>query len=239
MQRIAVLGLGRSGTTFLTEFLGKCGVYLDEVNWAYEHELGRLVNDTLLAQQFGARPGLPYGRLPKGELRIRDLDYWRSMASFYIKYMDARAQLNGGAMAWAFKDPRMTVLHTIWIEHFEVIIGMYRHPQEVVDSYIGQKWVTGLWKKRIAMDYWKTFNRALLDIYRQHREKKTVFVLQYNVNVERQTRWVCKQLDVPITQEAQSLFNNELKHYTRSESPRDSETKELYETLQAINVGNV
>jgi len=70
MQRIAIVGMGRSGTTYITEFLGKCGVFLDEVNWAHEHEMARLINDTILAQEFGARPGLPYGRLPTTEIEL-------------------------------------------------------------------------------------------------------------------------------------------------------------------------
>ena len=93
MQRIAIVGMGRSGTTYVTEFLGKCGVFLDEVNWAHEHELARLVNDTILTQTFGAGPGLPYGKLPDGEITLPD--YWHRMARFFVKYMDTRAGLEG------------------------------------------------------------------------------------------------------------------------------------------------
>ena len=72
IQRIAIIGMGRSGTSFLTRFLGKSGVYLGELPnkfGKYEHPLGRGINEEILAECFGAREGLPYGRLPTARLQ--------------------------------------------------------------------------------------------------------------------------------------------------------------------------
>lgn len=232
MQRIVVVGMGRSGTTFLTNFLGKCGVYLDEVNWAFEHELARLVNDTLLAKEFGARAGLPYGRLPEEE--IVPSEYWREMAAFFVKYMDARILTKGGGTSWAFKDPRTTILHDIWLDHFDVVVGVFRAPQEVMASYVGKGWIKGFRKERVALNYWKRFNRSMLEIHRRCEGKKQIFVLNYNQEMEPQTTLLCEKLNLPITTEARGLFARELNHYPDPVLLSDAEAVEIYKKLQAV-----
>lgn len=234
MKRIVIVGLGRSGTSFITEFLSKCGVFLDEVNWAYEHELARLINDTILAQEFGAKPGLPYGKLPRKEIRLHE--YWHRMAQFYIKYMDARAQLDCTSRYWAFKDPRTTLLHSIWVDHFDVIIGMFRSPQEVVTSYLGQGWIKGLWKGRVALNYWKRFNQSLLYIYQMYKGKKPLYILDYNGDMIAQTKYLCRELGITLTESAESLFDSSLKHYTSDKFPKDQATINLYKTLKSIRI---
>jgi hypothetical protein len=236
MRRIAIVGMGRSGTTYITEFLGKCGVFLDEVNWAYEHELGRLINDTILEREFGARPGLPYGRLPDHEIKLSD--YWHRMARFFVKYMDMRAEREDNIGYWAFKDPRTTVLHSIWLENFDIIIGMFRKPQEVVASYIGQGWVRGFWKKQLVLSYWKRFYKSLLHIYDTYKDKKEIYILNYNEDMSVQTSILCDKLKIIPTPEAKSLFNTSLKHYNEDEFPKDKEARDLYDALMDIRIMN-
>jgi hypothetical protein len=227
--------MGRSGTTYVTEFLGKCGVFLDEVNWAHEHELARLVNDTILAQAFGAGPGLPYGKLPDGEITLPD--YWHRMARFFVKYMDTLAGLEGGNRCWAFKDPRTTILHSIWLDHFDVVIGMFRAPQEVVSSYLGQGWIKGWRKARIALDYWKRFNQSLLHIYHSWQKDKDVYVLDYDGDVTAQTMALCGKLGIAAPEDAKSLFDPSRKHYKGGELPRDRMAIKLYEDLKSASMG--
>ena len=236
MRRIALLGMGRSGTSFLTEFLGICGVYLDDVNWAHEHELARLVNDSILASEFGARAGLPYGKLPNEEIELSD--YWHQMASFFVKYMDSRAQLRGPFAYWAFKDPRTTILHRIWLDHFDVIVGMFRAPQEVTASYIGKEWITGFRKETIALNYWKRFNRSLLHVYRTWGSKKPVYILDYNRNLESQTVLLCDKLQVVMTDKARTLFARDLNHYPNPHFPSDQEAVSIYRDLHAVSSVN-
>jgi len=237
IKRIAVVGMGRSGTTYITEFLGKCGVFLDEVNWAYEHELGRLINDTILNTKFGARPGLPYGELPETEIELPE--YWHKMAQFFIKYMDLQLLSKGNntnTQYWAFKDPRTTILHCIWLEHFDVIIGIFRAPQEVVDSYIGQGWIKGFWKKRIALNYWRRFNLSLIHIYHTYRQKKQIYILDYNDDMITQTEILCEKLGLEVSNEAKSLFDPLKKHYTSDKFPKDREIMDVYKTLIDIKL---
>ena len=93
MQRILIVGMGRSGTTFITEFLGKCGVFLDRVNWAQEHEGARKINDAILAKKCGARRGLPYGTLPEGEIELEEK--WHRKAQCFISEVESRTYVYG------------------------------------------------------------------------------------------------------------------------------------------------
>ena len=231
MQRIAIVGMGRSGTTYITEFLGKCGVFLDEVNWAQEHELARLVNDTALERELGARKGLPYGKLPSSEIELSD--YWRMLANFFIRFMDTQAQSRGGARYWAFKDPRTTILHSIWLDPFDIIIGMFRDPAEVVASYLGQRWVGGWFKQCTALNYWKRFNQSLLHIHNTFKDKKQVFILDYNDEIAEQSAALCGKLGLTVTPEARALFKSSLNHY-RGGTSVGGGANELHKALLEI-----
>lgn len=234
MKRIVIVGMGRSGTTFLTEFLGKCGVVLGEVNWAHEHELARLINDTLLAQEFGAHPGLPYGRLPAEE--IEPAGSWRQLAHCFIRFMDAEAQAQGTPAYWAFKDPRTTILHRIWLEHFDVIVGMFRSPNEVAASYLGQRWVKGWHRWQIVLDYWKRFNQSLLYIRDTYGSSKPLYVLNYNGDIAAQTWRLSEHLGLEITPEAAALFTTSRYHYRDQPRSMRRDVARVYDALVSMEI---
>src|SRR3990170_4005600 len=128
-KRIAVIGMGRSGTSFVTNFLAACGVYVDEAGpEKYEHPMGRRINDTILEEEFGAKKGFPYGKLPEGRIEVPEK--WHKEAEEFIEFMDERAEKAGISAYWAFKDPRTTVLHELWVHHFDIVIGVFRAPEE-------------------------------------------------------------------------------------------------------------
>jgi hypothetical protein len=63
---------------------------------------------------------------------------------------------------WGFKDPRTTILHDLWLKHMDVLVGVFRRPDHVVESYMRQGWVKGLRPRRTTLRYWERFNRSLL-----------------------------------------------------------------------------
>ena len=235
VARVAVLGMGRSGTTYICKFLDECGVYTDEVNWAHEHELGRLINDTILAQHYGARVGLPYGKLPAEELVVPE--NWHQLARCFIRYMDAQAAAKGGGRYWLFKDPRTTILHSIWLDHFDIIVGMFRLPQEVVASYVGQKWVTGWRNRRRVLDYWMRFNQSMLHVYDHYRGKKPIYILNYNGDQRAQTEALCRELGIQITPAAAACFQESLRHYKDPQWNGSAAVRGVYERLTSITLG--
>jgi hypothetical protein len=200
-MRIAVIGMGRSGTTIVTEMLGRSGVFLDEVNWAQEHETARLVDDTYLAQHFGACAGLPYGRLPDDEIRVTD-DAVRTQAAAFVDLMDERA----AGRPWAFKDPRVTILHDVWLEHMDAVIGVFRRPDEVAQSYLKQKWIGGWRKRRAALDYWSRFNASLLHILDQPGPPSS-FLVEVSPDLPHQLETVLAELGLTLSPDAVAGFD--------------------------------
>lgn len=192
--------MGRSGTTVVTELLQGSGVFLDEVNWAFEHDDARAVNDSYLEYRFGARPGLPYGRLPDDEITVEEQD-WRDRARAFIAAMDERA--NGSGM-WAFKDPRTTILHDLWLEHIDVVVGVFRRPDHVVDSYMAQGWIKGLRPRRTALRYWERFNHSLLRILDEDRPS---YLVETSSDLLEQLDEVNRALGIELAGEKRSTFD--------------------------------
>ncbi|MBI4771000.1 MAG: hypothetical protein HY784_11490 [Chloroflexi bacterium] len=242
MKRLLILGMGRSGTTFITELLAACGVYLGAVNWAFEHEGARAINDGYLAQHCGARRGLPYGRLPPAE--IEPGPQWQAPAAAFVARMDGLARA-ARRPYWTFKDPRSTVLHRLWADYFDAFVGMFRAPQQVVASYLSQKWITGWDRRKIALAYWKRFNQSLLCLCHactlpappareaggEGLRGKPFFMLDYNAPMLPQVEALCRVLDLPLTPAARALYNPRRNHFNLSDLPRDRQTRAIYEAL--------
>jgi hypothetical protein len=231
MRRILTLGMGRSGTTFVTEFLGKCGVFLDEVNWAFEHEDARAINDTILADLYGARRGLPYGVLPVEEITVGEK--WHTKARRFVEGMDKRATA-AKASSWTFKDPRSTILHSIWIDQFDTVVAMFRRPEQVVASYITQEWAQGKNPEWTVLSYWMKFNRSLLYLHEKFASKKTFCVLNYNRDIEPQTLKMCGILGVTPNDEARRLFDKNKNRHGNVSAAKDSEAEAIFSALEKI-----
>jgi hypothetical protein len=227
--RIAVLGMGRSGTTIVTDLLGASGVYLDEVNWAFEHEEARAINDPYLERHFGAVAGsLPYGRLPDEEIRVTEPEV-RSAARGFVEEMDRRA---GERSHWAFKDPRTTILHDMWLEHVDVVVACVRRPDHVVESYMKQGWITGWRPRRTALRYWTRFNESLLCVLEGNGSFGR-YVLETSSDLIPQLDAVNAQLGLELSPEARDRFDPARQAAPGSAGLKGRE-RELYERLIAL-----
>jgi hypothetical protein len=232
-RAIAVIGMGRSGTSYITEFLGACGVFLDDVNWAHEHELGRLVNDTFLEREFGARRGRPYGNLPPDP--IEPDESWSKLATQFVAYMSLRAA-DESASNWAFKDPRTTVLHRMWLQHFDAVVAIYRRPDDVAASYMGQGWIRGVRRKNRALSYWKRFNQSVLAIHDACEGVRPFYLVDYDGDLDEQGELLTTALGLELTDKARALYDPSLKHYADRPSTADAGARALYAQLQAARI---
>lgn len=194
-RRLAVMGFGRSGTTFVMEFLEHCGIYLDQPNWAKEHELLRFIDDTLFAQHFNVRPGRPYGTLPSSPLKISEET--GKLAEFFIRYMDLRC-LEAKRSTWAAKDPRMTILHNLWEPHLDTVLITFKRPDEVAASYVRRGWITGDDAMEVALGYWARFNLAALEVYRKMAQTRSVAVLNFDTGIVDKTAQVVGALGYSV-----------------------------------------
>ncbi len=231
MKRIAVIGMGRSGTSFLTQFLSACGVFVDEVSDKFEHSLTRQINDAILKEEFGAKAGLPYGRLPAGEIEVAG--DWHRKSREFIEYMDRRAAAESTSPYLVFKDPRTTVLHTLWTDHFDIIVGIFRRPEQVAESFLSKKWITGWRARRTALNYWMRFNQSLLHIW-ENRGAKPMFLADYNADVNAQMIRLGKKLGLTVPESAVAIFDSKHNHFSAAKAVRTPEVEAMYARLLTL-----
>ena len=130
---IIILGSGRSGTSFLSNLLHSNGVYAGScTSGTMESVRVREINEAYLAKHFQGqtRSKTPYGILPDEEIKVEK--EFQEYAKTYIEEMDATGgQWWDNSMNWwMMKDPRSTLLHDMWVKHFDVLIGVFRNPEE-------------------------------------------------------------------------------------------------------------
>jgi hypothetical protein len=214
MSGIAILGMGRSGTTFLTESLARCGVYVGGVNWAHEHEGVRAINDELLARFCGARIGtLPYGRIREFSIP----ESYRRRAAEVVEQLGS-GRRDSGAPYWAFKDPRTTLLHRLWLDKVDVIMGIFRHPTEVARSYIEHRFVNVPNALEVLTDYWLSFNRVLVDLC--HSSECSMHLLHFNGQIEQQLRRLVERIGLAYHPTIE--FKPALKHFHHADCAEES-----------------
>jgi hypothetical protein len=202
--------MGRSGTSFLANFLGASGVFVDEANLPvkgnprkFEHPRAREINEAVLDEHFGAGKHPPYGKLPKAEISLDDP--WRSKVADFVRYMD-RVAGDGDWQYWAVKDPRITILHSLWLDEFDVIVSIFRNPLHVVDSYLAIGWIHGLRKRRTALAYWTRFNQSLLTAHERYAAVKPTYVIDFNADIPSQLANLCARLAIPEDDDAFALY---------------------------------
>jgi hypothetical protein len=233
VRRIAVVGMGRSGTSFLAQFLAASGVFFEEggKRSKLEHPEARAINDAIFAERFGARDGLPYGTLPAEEVTVGDP--WPGRVRAFAQAMDARAEA-ADAGSWAVKDPRLTVLHSLWLPEFDAVVAIFRDPFQVVGSYLNKGWIHGPRKSGITLRYWTRFNRSLLAIAAETPADRPLYVLDFNVDMPKQLANLCERLELPRRAEALSLYRATRNEERGRRSPAARNATRLYPELLAL-----
>ena len=94
----------------------------------------REINEDCLSKYYRAvtRSKLPYGVLPDSEIKV--VKEFQEKAKQFVNQMNAANDnqwWDASTSHWVMKDPRTTLLHDMWVKHFDVIIGVFRHPEEV------------------------------------------------------------------------------------------------------------
>jgi hypothetical protein len=231
MSGIAVLGLGRSGTAFVTEALEHCGAFVGRVNWAYEHKDVRAINDDLLTRFCGAQRGSrPYGDWQEFEIS----DEARSAAADVVASLVAGAR-NHGTPWWAIKDPRLTLLTDLWLPHVEFVVAVFRHPAAAIASYLGHNFVRGPQAFEITKAYWLLFNRRLLQL--QETGTKPMYFVEFKEPLLPDLRRLTRGLRLPFSQHVH--FDPERVHFRASDFDQEilaatmtPEIEQVYAALQ-------
>lgn len=225
--------MGRSGTSFLGQFLAASGVFFDEneAGSKLEHPDARAINDAICTDRFGARDGLPYGTLPNEEIQVGEP--WPARVAGFAEAMDRKAEAANAAQ-WAVKDPRMTILHSLWLPEFDAVVAIVRDPFQVVGSYLKKGWIDGARKRGTTLRYWTRFNRSLLAAAAQNPPGRPFYVLDFNADMPAQLATLCERLEIPLRPEALALYRATGNEEGGRRSPAAREAKRLYPELLAL-----
>lgn len=180
-ETLAILGSGRSGTSYLIKTLNANGVPVGNCTGGTMENLAvRRINDGYLAQYHQAvkNSGLPYGILPDEEIKVTDENYLQQAKLI----VDSHKNQYSNNQFWAFKDPRTTVLHDLWLPHVDMVIAIFRHPEEVVESYtkLLSTYYADLGECRSNMlAYWKRYNQSLIWAH-EHYTDIPFYILEFD-----------------------------------------------------------
>lgn len=233
-KSIIILGSGRSGTSFLSNLLHSNGVYAGSCTpGTMESIRVREINESYLSKNFQAetRSKTPYGILPDEEIKVDE--EFQGHAKTYMEEMDATGGQwwDNSTSWWMMKDPRSTLLHDMWVKHFDVLIGVFRNPEEVANSYVE---LLGVYypddKEKaydVMLDYWKRFNQSLL--YTFENSDKEKYLLDFNADVEKQTKKMFRNLGINLVnytydknkKHQNSTTSTEIKVYEKLKSMRN------------------
>ena len=203
-KSILILGSGRSGTSFLSNLLHANGVKAGECTGGTMENLKvRQINESYLSKYFQGqtRSKTPYGILPDEEIKV-DEEFQEYSKNFVSDMNGSSSQWwDNSTSWWMMKDPRTTLLHDMWVKHFDVVIGVFRHPVEVTNSYVELLGVYYPDNKEEAYDvmlnYWKRFNQSLLHVFETSDKEK--YLLDFNDDVEKQTKNLFSNLEIDLT----------------------------------------
>lgn len=224
MPLVVILGMHRSGTSFLCRSLHEAGMYLgndveilphrNNLDGHWESVEAVAINKRLLALSGGAWDSIP-------PTIHADEPTAAQMASFVNG-------LNGhGTAGW--KDPRTTVTWPCWKPHLPPgyrIVATLRHPAAVARSLQRRN----DWPLERALSLWADYNARLLEIVTVERD-----VLWFNfdaspVVLAASIDNICQSLGLPRSPAAKLSFNPYLRH-DAEEHPLPEHVSQLYQQL--------
>ncbi len=155
-----ILGMHRSGTSYLAGTLEEAGVYLGtmdsvrEDNQKGNKELPVLqqLHDLVLKNNGGSWDLPPYNiKWTSFENNVRKL-----IVSSFKEYK-----------IWGLKDPRLLFTLDSWFRYIDkpILTGIFRHPAKVYDSLKSRNGFS----ERQAFDLWIRYNRKLMFYHKKHQ----------------------------------------------------------------------
>lgn len=229
VQRVTmIVGMHRSGTSFLTGSLQQAGLELGKHSAWNPHNLkgnrenGDIValNDTVLAAH-----GYSWDSPPVGTLawHPEHLDAARSIIDSY-----------SGVPHWGFKDPRTILVLDGWRQLLPDIqfVGIFRHPEAVARSLDAR----GGMPREQAWLLWENYNHRLLSLHRQKPFPVLSFDEPPDLLLPKLDR-VINQLGLKSSIAAggdNAFFSAELKHHSPKEVDIPPHLSSLLDQLKAI-----
>lgn len=225
---VGILGMHRSGTSWLAGSLEELGLYLGLVNTCSadnergnreHHEVNNL-HDQVLSDNGGTwrKPHWPNAWS----------DDKKAFLKAYIKNMDRTSSL------WGFKDPRALLVLDEWQVQLPkmVRVGIYRHPLKVFKSLHARQ---SDFTEDEAMDLWRTYNQRLIEEY----EREPFPVMRFDVDQERLLKGLTifrDYIGIPSGRPLDGFFEASLIHHGSQADAVPASVKSVWEKLEEIAV---
>lgn len=222
---IMIVGMHRSGTSFLTGSLQAAGLELGEYSaWNRHNRKGNRENQDIVAFHDAvlARHGYAWDNPPPGPLSWSD-----SEVSAARQWMAQYA----GEQHWGFKDPRSLLLVEGWLELVPNMrfVGIFRHPRPVFRSLYARSKTT---TEEGAFRLWKAYNTKLLDLH-EHYDFPLLCFDEQEHTLHEKLNAVCGELGLGTLPE-ERFFSEDLKHHKARGDGIPDDLAALYRALRKV-----
>lgn len=223
---VAVLGMHRSGTSWLAGSLQELGLEMGEVSTHDPHNLkGNRESPVLMEIHEGVLhdSGGSWKRPPSSPV-------WSAARSAalaaHIADMDSR--FPGG---WGFKDPRALLLLDEWRRQAPRLarVGIFRHPMAVFRSLAAR---SDRFDERRSLDLWCAYNERLV----AEHDRSEFPVIRFDVPTEALFAGlvrVARHLGLPEADRGSQFFDAELVHNEATAEPVPRSCRTLWSKLEA------
>jgi hypothetical protein len=219
---VVVLGMHRSGTSFLVRTLNLAGLWLggdDELHTIagrakignpkgnYENKEGIAINDAILTRSGGSWHNPPKQLITNADDAARII----ALCNALVKGRP------DGYPRWGWKDPRTVLTLDIWLHALKsniFIVGSYRHPSAVAKSLAARDGIP----PEIGYALWGVYIQHLL----HHIRKHPCALVRFDVDQERlleQVTDICKRTGLRSDEETISAWYDS--KLVRSETTED------------------
>jgi len=227
---LIIIGMHRSGTSFLTRSFNLRGVYLGKLESLLSHEWqgtpenlkGHWENLKLLElseKTLSLNKGT-WDNIPN-EIVIND-EIGKEIRKVVQELSSYPTLMTG------FKDPRIVLCYESWKKFLPtkiLAIGIFRHPSEVAESLK----VRNGFSLEKSLKLWEIYNKKMLEIL----EKNNGFLLNFNWTKEKilqEIDLICDKLKLPKIS-LDDWYSNKLIHHNLENSDLPDNIIALYEKL--------
>lgn len=223
---VAVLGMHRSGTSWLAGSLQDLGLEMGEVSTKDPHNrkgnrespVLMEIHEGVLADSGGSWKRPP-AKVAWSEARSRAL-------AAHIGDMNAR--FPGG---WGFKDPRALLVLGEWLRQAPSLerVGIYRHPMAVHRSLAAR---SDRFDEARSLALWRAYNERLV----AEHDRSAFPIVRFDVPVDRlfaSLARIARHLGLPEAERRSQFFDAELVHNEAAAEPVPRSCGGLWSKLEA------
>lgn len=220
-----MLGMHRSGTSFLTGSLQQAGLELHRFHEQNPHnKKGNRENQDIVELNNWVldESGGSWDHPPELVIwKQHHFDRARQILSHYSQYP-----------LWGFKDPRSLITFDGWhrlLPDLE-LVGIFRHPTAVAKSLYTRNSKTSI---ADGLDLWLCYNKRLLELY----DANPFPILCFDQSFEKlrsQLVDLCEQLDLPYSAGIDFFDDSLVNHQEEETSDLPAPIISLYQNLRSV-----